>query len=76
MSSSKKTILFTSVASIILLIITYLITVNIETGAISVDSPWISNNFFFAFFGEVLFSKNFNREIPFLSSLFLIYAVI
>lgn len=51
MSSSKKTILFASVASIILLIITYLITVNIETGAISVDSPWISNNFFFAFFG-------------------------
>lgn len=51
MSTSKKTIQFTAIASIILLIITYLVTVNIETNWLSIDSPWISNNFFLAFFG-------------------------
>jgi hypothetical protein len=51
MSLSKKTIIFTTGASIVLLILTYLVTVNIETNTISVDSPWISNNFLLAFFG-------------------------
>lgn len=51
MSASKKTIQFTAVASIILLIITYLVTVNIDTNLLTVDSPWISNSFLLTFFG-------------------------
>lgn len=51
MSFSKKTIQFAMIVSIVLLLLTYLVTVNIETNTISIDSPWISNNFFLSFFG-------------------------
>ena len=51
MSSCKKMIRFTAIASIILLIITYLITVNNDIHNISCNSPWISNSFLLTFFG-------------------------
>ena len=51
MNASKKTIQFTAIASAFLLVLTYLVTVNIETSFISMDSPWISNSFFLTFFG-------------------------
>lgn len=51
MSTCKKTIRFTAFASIVLLILTYFVTVNIESGFLSVDSVWLSNSFFLTFFG-------------------------
>lgn len=51
MNASKKTIHFSAVASVIFLIFTYFITVNVETNFITVDSPWISNSFLLTFFG-------------------------
>ena len=51
MSSSKKTIFFTACASVVLLVLTYLVTVNIEAGFITINSIWLSNIFFLAFFG-------------------------
>ena len=51
MSSSKKAIFFTACASVVLLVLTYLVTVNIEAGFITINSIWLSNTFFLAFFG-------------------------
>ena len=51
MGGSKKTIWFTAVASVILLLITYLVTLNIENNCLTANSPWISNEFFLTFFG-------------------------
>ena len=56
MSSSKKTILFTACASVVLLVLTYLITVNTEAGFITINSIWLSNTFFLAFFGGMFAS--------------------
>lgn len=51
MNSSKKTIIFTGIASAILVVITYLETVNIENHFLSINSPWISNNFLLTIIG-------------------------
>ena len=51
MNASKKTIQFTGVASIVLIVATYLITVNIENQLLSINSPWISNNFLLTIIG-------------------------
>lgn len=51
MSSCKKTIRFTAIASIILLTLTYLIAVNNEIHFISCNSPWMPNSFLLSFFG-------------------------
>lgn len=51
MSTSIKVIKFTSILSIIFLVITYLITVNIESGFIQLNTIWISNNFLLTVFG-------------------------
>ena len=51
MSSCKKTIRFTAIVSMILLGLTYLITVNNETHYIACNSPWISSSFLLTFFG-------------------------
>lgn len=56
MSTSIKVIKFTSILSTILLIITYLITVNIESNFISLNTIWISNNFLLTVFGGVFAS--------------------
>ena len=56
MSTSVKVIRFTSILSIILLIITYLITVNIESSFIKLNTIWISNNFLLTVFGGVFSS--------------------
>lgn len=45
MNASKKTIVFTGIASIILMVLTYLVTVNSENHFLSINSRWISNNF-------------------------------
>ncbi len=42
---SVKTIRFTGIVSVILLLITYAITVNIEVGFVRINSIWMSNNF-------------------------------
>ena len=51
MSSSVKTIRLTVFLSALLLLLTYLVTVNIEIGLVSINSGWISNNFFLTVFG-------------------------
>ena len=56
MNTSVKVIRFTSILSIILLIITYLITVNIESSFIQLNTIWISNNFLLIVFGGVFTS--------------------
>jgi len=56
MSTSIKVIKFTSILSIIFLVITYLITVNIESRFISLNAIWISNNFLLTVFGGVFAS--------------------
>ena len=56
MNTSVKVIRFTSILSIILLVITYFITVNIESGFIQLNTIWISNNFLLTVFGGVLAS--------------------
>lgn len=56
MSTSIKVIKFTSILSIIFLVITYLITVNIESRFISLNTIWISNNFLLTVFGGVFAS--------------------
>lgn len=56
MSTSIKVIKFTSILSTIFLIITYLITVNIESNFISLNTIWISNNFLLTVFGGVFAS--------------------
>lgn len=56
MSTSIKVIKFTSILSTIFLIITYLITVNIESNFISLNTIWIPNNFLLTVFGGVFAS--------------------
>lgn len=56
MSTSIKVIKFTSILSAIFLVITYLITVNIESNFISLNTIWISNNFLLTVFGGVFAS--------------------
>ncbi len=56
MSTSIKIIKFTSILSAIFLVITYLITVNIESNFISLNTIWISNNFLLTGFGGVFAS--------------------
>ena len=56
MSTSIKVIKFTSILSTIFLIITYLITVNIESNFISLNTIWISNNFLLTVFCGVFAS--------------------
>jgi len=56
MITSVKVIKFTSILSIIFLVITYLITVNIESGFIQFHTIWISNNFLLTVFGGVFAS--------------------
>lgn len=51
MSSSVKTIRLTILLSILFVLLTYLITVNMEIGFVSINSGWISNNFFLTVFG-------------------------
>lgn len=51
MSTSIKLIKYTSILSIVFLIITYLITVNIESEFIQFNTIWISNNFLLTIFG-------------------------
>ena len=43
MSLSKETIIFTSCAAVVLLLLTHLVNVNIETGFIALDSMWLSH---------------------------------
>lgn len=57
MSTSIKVIKFTSIISILFLVITYLITVNIESGFIYLDTIWISNNFLLTVFGGAFASS-------------------
>lgn len=45
MKSQIKVIRFVAIMSIVLAAVTYLITVNIETGFVSFNTPWLSNNF-------------------------------
>ena len=56
MSTSIKVIKFTSILSTIFLVITYLITVNIESNFISLNTIWISNNFLLTILGGVFAS--------------------
>ncbi len=56
MSTSIKVIKFTSILSIIFLVITYLITVNMESGFIQINTIWISNSFLLTVFGGVFAS--------------------
>ena len=51
MSSSVKTIRLTILLSILFVLLTYLITVNMEIGFVSINSGWISNNFLLTVFG-------------------------
>lgn len=51
MSTSVRTIKFTSILSLSLLVITYLITVNIECNFIQLNTIWMSNNFLLTVFG-------------------------
>ncbi len=51
MSSSIKTIKLTIFLSLLFLVITYLVTVNMEMGIVCFNSGWISNNFFLTVFG-------------------------
>ena len=51
MSSSVRTIRLTILLSILFVSLTYLITVNMEIGFVSINSGWISNNFFLTVFG-------------------------
>lgn len=51
MSSSVKTIRLTILLSILFVLLTYLITVNMELGFVSINSGWISSNFFLTVFG-------------------------
>ena len=51
MSSSVRTIRLTILLSMLFVLLTYLITVNMEIGFVSITSGWISNNFFLTVFG-------------------------
>lgn len=51
MKLQKKLIQFTASISVLLVICTYLVTLNIELGFISISSPLISNNFVLMVFG-------------------------
>lgn len=51
MSSSVKTIKLTVLLSLIFLVVTYFVTVNMELGVINLNSGWLSNNFFLTVFG-------------------------
>ena len=51
MSTSIKVIRLTCILSIIFFVITYLITVNIESGLIQLNTIWITNNFLLTIFG-------------------------
>ncbi len=51
MSTSVRTIKFTSILSLILVVITYLITVNIDCNCIQLNTIWMSNNFLLTVFG-------------------------
>lgn len=45
MKTQIKVIRFVAIMSIVLAVITYLITVNIEVGFFRLNTPWLSNNF-------------------------------
>lgn len=51
MSSSVKTIKLTVLLSLIFLVVTYFVTVNMELELIRLNSGWISNEFFLTVFG-------------------------
>lgn len=56
MSSSIKTIKLMSILSIVFLVITYLITVNMESGFIKLNTIWVSNTLLLTIFGGVFAS--------------------
>lgn len=56
MSTSIKVIKFTSILSFIFLVITYLITINIDGGFVKLNTIWISNNFLLTGFGGMFAS--------------------
>ena len=51
MRSSIKVILYTSLLSIVFLVLTYFVTVNMETNFIALNVYWLSNNLFLTLFG-------------------------
>ena len=51
MRSSIKVILYTSLLTIVFFVLTYLVTVNMETNYISLNVSWLSNNLFLTLFG-------------------------
>ena len=51
MRSSIKVILYTSILSIVFLVLTYMVTVNMETNFIAMNTPWLSNNLLLTLFG-------------------------
>ena len=56
MRTSIKVIKFTSILSFIFLVITYLITINIDGGFVKLNTIWISNNFLLTGFGGMFAS--------------------
>lgn len=53
MSTNKKVITLTAIISFLTAILTYFVCVNIETGFISLNSTWISNNFLLTISGGI-----------------------
>lgn len=51
MRSSIKVIQYTGWLALLFLILTYLVTINIETAFVVFNSPWMSDNFFLTVFG-------------------------
>ncbi len=56
MRGSVKVIKFTTVMSILFLVLTYLTAVNIETHMVGFNTVWLSNNFALTVFGGVFAS--------------------